>query len=376
MPRGLRPSAAPSKFVAMIKYIGSKRRLVPILGDLVATVGGTTALDLFTGTTRVAQELKKRGYITTAVDTARYSEVFAQAYIETDAREVDMSVLNDALRHLSSLRGEPGYFTETFCIQSRFFQPFNGERIDAIRNAIESEYANTTIYPILLTSLIEAADRVDSTTGVQMAYVKQWAPRSFNDLDLRVPDLLPGNGRAIRGDACALAGSLGEFDVAYLDPPYNQHRYFTNYHIWETLVAWDAPNHYGVACKRIDSRDDSTKSVFNSRPQMPIALRDVVQSVSCRVLILSYNDEAWITREELEKMCAHHEYVESLAFDSKRYVGAQIGIYNPSGDKVGKVSHLRNLEYVIVAGSKDDVVQATRPYIGNDKAVVGQATLF
>ena len=360
----------------MIKYIGSKRRLVPILGDLVATIGGTTALDLFTGTTRVAQELKKRGYITTAVDTARYSEVFAQTYIETDAREVDMSVLNDALRHLSSLRGEPGYFTETFCNQSRFFQPFNGERIDAIRNAIESEYANTTIYPILLTSLIEAADRVDSTTGVQMAYVKQWAPRSFNDLDLRVPDLLPGNGRAIRGDACALAGSLGEFDVAYLYPPYNQHRYFTNYHIWETLVAWDAPHHYGVACKRIDSRDDSTKSVFNSRPQMPKALRDVVQSVSCRVLILSYNDEAWVTREELERMCAHHEYVESLAFDSKRYVGAQIGIYNPSGDKVGKVSHLRNLEYVIVAGSKDDVVQATRPYIGNDKAVVGQATLF
>ena len=59
----------------------------------------------------------------------------------------------------------------------------------------------------------------------------------------------------MRGDACELAGELGPFDFAYLDPPYNQHRYFTNYHIWETLVAWDAPVHYGVACKRVDARD-------------------------------------------------------------------------------------------------------------------------
>ena len=54
-------------------------------------------------------------------------------------------------------------------------------------------------------------------------------------------------------------------DLMYLDPPYNQHRYFTNYHIWETLVRWDAPEHYGIACKRIDSRDDATKSVFNAQ---------------------------------------------------------------------------------------------------------------
>ena len=46
------------------------------------------------------------------------------------------------------------------------------------------------------------------------------------------------------------------FDLAYLDPPYNQHRYFTNYHVWETIVAWDRPEHYGVACKRVDARDD------------------------------------------------------------------------------------------------------------------------
>jgi len=63
-------------------------------------------------------------------------------------------------------------------------------------------------------------------------------PRSFKPLELREPELLVGPGKAVRGDACQIAGELGDFDIAYLDPPYNQHRYFTNYHIWETLVAW------------------------------------------------------------------------------------------------------------------------------------------
>jgi adenine-specific DNA-methyltransferase len=350
--------------LALIKYLGSKRRLVPLLGEVVAAAGGTTALDLFTGTTRVAQQMKRRGLAVTAVDTARYSEIFARAYVATDARRVDPADLRAAVDHLRSLPGKPGYFTETFCVRSRYFQPFNGERIDAVREAIERDYRDSPLYPVLLTSLIEAADRVDSTIGVQMAYLKEWAPRSYRQLDLRVPALLPGEGRAVRGDACQLAGSLGEYDVAYLDPPYNQHRYFTNYHIWETLVAWDSPSHYGVACKRTDSRDEHTKSVFNSRPKMPDALRRVVGDVRCRVLVLSYNDEAWIGREELEGMCSRYERVATFAFDSKRYVGAQIGIYNPSGDRVGSVSHLRNVEYVVVAGPAGDVRRIADRIVG------------
>jgi adenine-specific DNA-methyltransferase len=334
----------------VIKYLGSKRRLVPVLEDMAVACGARTALDLFTGTTRVAQAFKRQGLSVTAVDLARYSEAFARCYVATDATRVDTAALAEALSHLSSLPGDPGYFTETFCIRSRFFQPFNGARIDAIRGAIKAEFAGSPLEPLLLTSLIEAADRVDSTTGVQMAYVKDWAPRSFNALELRMPALLPGTGTALRGDATLLAPRLGEFDLAYLDPPYNQHRYFTNYHVWETLTAWDAPAHYGVACKRADARDPSTKSVFNSKPTMAGALRQLVADVRCALLVLSYNDESWVALEELEAMCAAHGEVVTLTFESARYVGARIGIHNPSGVKVGTVSHLRNREYLVVAG--------------------------
>ena len=338
----------------MIKYLGSKRRLVPVLSRICQVAGARTALDLFTGTTRVAQAFKSLGVHVTAVDSARYAHVFAATYIEADAAATDARELRAAVDHLNGIPPNPGYVHETFSRQARYFQPDNAARIDAVRDAIEADYAGSDLYPMLLTSLIEAADRIDSTTGVQMAYVKQWAPRSFNPLELRVPALLEGPGRTVRGDATTLAPVLGPVDLAYLDPPYNQHRYFTNYHVWETLVAWDAPEAYGVARKRVDARDPSTHSVFNSKRTMPAALSSVVQAVDCELLVLSYNDESWLGLDDLEEMCgAGGRSVATLAFDSARYVGARIGIFDPSGRKVGRVGHLSNQELLVIAGDAD-----------------------
>ena len=336
----------------MIKYIGSKRVLVPVLSDIAETIGARTAVDLFTGTTRVAREFKRRGIHVTAVDTATYGEVLAQCYIATDADAISRDDLAETLRHLDGLPGRRGYFTEVFCERSRYLQPFNGERVDAIRDCLDEQYAGSPLFPVLLTALMLAADRVDSTTGVQMAYLKQWAPRSFKPLELRVPELLSGPGAAVRADANVVVDELPEVDLAYLDPPYNQHRYFTNYHVWETLVRWDAPEHYGVACKRIDAREKSTKSAFNGRNEMPAALESLIRRTRARVVVVSYNNESWVRPEQMTDWlhAAGHEQVQLLAFDAKRYVGAQIGIYNPSGQRVGKVGHLRNTEYVFVAG--------------------------
>jgi adenine-specific DNA-methyltransferase len=359
----------------LIKYIGSKRRLVPILGEMFVRAEGRSAVDAFSGTTRVAQEMKRRGYTVTAVDSATYSHMLGRCYIETDASSVDLRELRDAIQFLNTLKGSPGYFTQTFCIEARFFQPKNGERVDAIRDYIETELSDSWMYPILLVSLMEAADRVDSTTGVQMAFLKTWAPRAHNDMELRLPKLLPGEGTAVLGDALDLVPQLSS-DLVYLDPPYNQHRYFTNYHIWETLVRWDAPEAYGVARKRIDSRSDSTKSIFNMKNGMPEALGRLIRNVAARTIVLSYNNESWISLEEL---CGHmsvHGHVEALAFDSRRYVGALIGIHNPQGQKVGSVSHVRNLEYVIVAGEREGVQRICAGLATPQQAQTAQTALF
>src|SRR5690606_3617923 len=183
------PGAPPG--APVIKYLGSKRLLVPHIVALARAVpGARTVLDLFTGTTRVAQGLKAAGFHVTANDRATYSEVLARTYVELDARMAPDC--GEMLAHLSSLPGRRGYITRTFCEEARFFQPANGMRIDAMRAEIDVIAPRGPERAVLLTALLEAADRVDSTTGLQMAYLKGWAPRSARAIALRHPRLIPG----------------------------------------------------------------------------------------------------------------------------------------------------------------------------------------
>jgi adenine-specific DNA-methyltransferase len=310
--------------------------------------GVRTVLDLFSGTARVGHALKAEGYRVLANDHNAYAATLARCYVQADAEDVRADA-GRILGDLARLPGRAGYFTETFCVRSRFFHPRNGERVDAIRAEIARLGVEPELEAVLLVALMEAADRVDSTTGVQMAYLKEWAPRALRDLELRVPAVLPraaaGKGAAHERDALDAAGALAA-DLVYLDPPYNQHRYLGNYHVWETLVRWDAPATYGVACKRVDCRERS--SAFNSRPRIHAALAAVVAAARAPNLIVSFNDEGFVSRAELEALLATRGHVTVLEHDHKRYVGAQIGIHTPRGERVGRVGRLRNREYLFV----------------------------
>jgi adenine-specific DNA-methyltransferase len=174
---------------------------------------------------------------------------------------------------------------------------------------------------------------------------------------MRDPELIAGEGFAYLGDALELAATLPPVDLAYLDPPYNQHRYFANYHIWETLVRWDAPEAYGIANKRIDVRDPATKSAFNSKRELRTSIDQLIKDVNADTLILSYNNESWLTKDDLISMCEPRGSVKLIEVDFKRYVGAQIGIFNRSGEKVGQPKHQRNVEYVVLVGDKSTVAK-------------------
>ncbi|RMH01734.1 MAG: DNA methyltransferase [Planctomycetota bacterium] len=336
-----------------MKYLGSKRRLVPEIVRLARELLPTgTVVDLFSGTARVGHALKAAGYRVLANDHLHYAETIARCYVQAD-REDHAEIAARLIRELNALPGAPGWFTETYCRRSRYLQPKNGARVDAIREAIAGMDLDPELEAILLVSLMEAADRVDSTTGVQMAYLKEWAPRSHNDLELRLPELLPraaaGKGRAYRFEAREAARRLSG-DLAYLDPPYNQHSYLGNYHLWESLVLWDKPETYGVAHKRVDCRE--RKSDFNRRSAFLAAWRETVAAVDARHLIVSFSDEGFLSREEMVEMLASRGEVRVLTHDSDRYVGARIGIHNPRGEKVGSVGRLRNREFLFVVRSR------------------------
>ena len=364
----------------MIKYLGSKRRLLDLIGDTIERLAaGPTVLDLFSGTSRVGHALKRRGFRVIANDHNAYAYALARCYVQADLEAVDREA-RLLIDEFNRLPGRPGYFTSTFCERSRFFQPKNGARIDTIREAIAAKGLPPDLEAVLLVSLMEAADRVDSTTGVQMAYLKTWAPRAHNDLELRLPDLVsrPAAGRCeAQGLEASDAARRFAADVAYVDPPYNQHSYLGNYHVWETLVRWDKPEVYGVACKRTDCRE--RRSDFNSRPRFAAAMQDLLSSIRAPVIVVSFSDEGWLDRQAMEGLLAPlfagRAEVTTIATDYPRYVGARIGIHNPRGEKVGTVSHLRNTEYLYVVVDPAaanplaaDVVERGGTFLGDHQA--------
>lgn len=361
----------------MIKYLGSKRTLLP---DLVAALGRfpgyRSVVDLFSGTSRVGHALKRAGWRVLANDHNAYALSLARCYVAADRERVSRDA-SRLIAELAALPGRAGYFTQTFCVEARFFQPKNGERVDAIRDAIARKGLDPLLEAVLLVSLMEAADRVDSTCGVQMAYLKQWAARAHKELELRLPDVLPaaphGPCEAHCFDAVEAVDRL-EADVMYVDPPYNQHSYLSNYHVWESLVRWDAPAHYGVARKREDCR--TRKSAFNQRAEHLDAFTRVVTSARASLLVVSFNDEGWLARETIEALLARRGEVHVLTRDFKRYVGAQIGIYNPRGQKVGKVGKLRNQEliYLVETERASRGAPLARVLAGLEQGACGPAT--
>ena len=329
----------------MIKYLGSKRVLIPRILEAIERFDGVgTVLDVFSGTSRVAHALKARGYRVHANDHNAYAATLATAYVQADRRRW-LEPARRLIAELDALPGAPGWFTETFCERSRYLRPENGARVDAIRERIAALGLTPELEAVALVSLMEAADRVDSTVGVQMAYLKRWAPRSFQPLRLRVPELVDGEGSASCLEAHEAAARFPA-DLAYLDPPYNQHSYLGNYHVWESLVRWDKPDVYGVAMKRLDVRERS--SPFNRKGMIAGALRAVLDAVRARHLVVSFSDEGYLSVEAVRAMLAERGSVTVAELPHRRYIGSRIGIYNPQGEKVGVPGPSANREHLFI----------------------------
>src|SRR2546422_10261545 len=109
----------------MVKYLGSKRTLIEKTIALVdGCPGVTSVIDLFSGTSRVGHALKRGGYRVLANDHNAYAATLARCYVRADEDVAERT--RPILEELGALPGRPGYFTETFCLRSRFFRPENG----------------------------------------------------------------------------------------------------------------------------------------------------------------------------------------------------------------------------------------------------------
>ena len=377
-----------------VKYAGSKLKLLPHIIPVVCGLRGVdTVLDGFSGSTRVSQALYQTGrFRVVSNDISVWSEIFARCYLQADR---PASYYQSLLDRLNALEGREGWFTQTYnppalpiagttpdgaeqqMMVKQPFQRKNLLRLDAIREEIalwrSAGEIDGITESVLLTSLMLALDRVDSTLGHFTSYLRQWSKRSYGDLTLTLPRLCDNpkvpQAEVTRGDIFDLlhgdeprtlpqlagtlhsatspkpqtgrarAEALGDGDrlLAYYDPPYGSNntkmppsrvRYASYYHFWTSVVLNDRPAVFGRAGRREDSRDGVSASVFedyhasaDGRHVAMDAIERLIVQTPARYILLSYSSSGRATRDELlDILHAHGRLRQTFSLDHAHHV--------------------------------------------------------
>lgn len=306
-----------------MNYIGSKYSLLPFIEQVYAQVCNgeeTVVCDIFAGTGAVGRNFKKRGLRVIANDWQYYAYALNKAYIEinetpsfaglrqvyaaelAECRTLFNEPASEVLALLNHLPGKQGFIANHYgpAGQRFYYTAENAEKADAIRQLLETWSTDGLInepeYFYLLCSLIEAIDQVANTASVYGAFLKRFKERAQKPLTLK-PLLLvnhvPGC-QVFRQDANELITQI-ECDLLYLDPPYNHRQYGANYHVLETVAAYDSPQLSGITGLR-----DYPRSRYCQAKTAREALEHLVRSARTKHILISYNDEGLLSLNEVQ----------------------------------------------------------------------------
>lgn len=322
-----------------MNYIGSKYSLLPFLEEnileFVGSVNGQTFFDIFAGTGIVGHHFKRLGFHIIANDLQYYSFCLNRAYVGIDNEPGFAGILDDlprpaglllydsvdvVLEYLNGLEGVEGFVYRNYCpggtadteYPRQYFTDDNGKRCDAVRLQTEEWHRNGRIsddeYFYLLVSLIEAIDKVANTASVYGAFLKHIKQSARRPLKLERFEIVPARSphQVYNCDGSLLVDKL-PYGILYLDPPYNQRQYCTNYHVLETIARYDDPKLYGVTGLRDYS---GQKSVLCNKREALKALEDMIRHTPARYVFLSYNNEGLMPEDEIIEMMGRYGTVE------------------------------------------------------------------
>jgi adenine-specific DNA-methyltransferase len=297
-----------------VNYIGSKHKLSSFLKDaIINTVGNDLSnlvfCDLFAGTGSVGRTFKPLVKQIIANDVEFYSYVLNRNYIGNHQE----LMFEEHLSFLNNLKESEGFVFHNYSENGKegrlYFSAANGKKIDAIRQQIENWKKSKEIsedhYYFLLASLIESADKVANTASVYGAYLKQLKKSAQKELILK-PALFTQNSnkhQVFNADSNALIKEI-KGDILYLDPPYNERQYGSNYHLLNTIAKYDSFVPQGKTGLRNYYRSDYCK-----KNEVKNSFEELIKNANFKYIFLSYNNEGLMTEEEVKSvMSAYGKY--------------------------------------------------------------------
>ena len=233
-----------------MKYLGSKKKLIPFLEKTIKNVVGNDLMqmifcDLFAGTGIVGRSFKTSVKEIISNDLEYYAYVINRHTIGNNEPIADGQYFIETLNRLPLER--KGFIYTNYCPGGgrMYFSDHNGKKIDAIRKWIEwlkRIGIDDDLYFFLLASLIESADVVSNTTALYTAYLKQLIPDAQKSFILEPAhfETTKNTHQVYNENANDLIRKISG-DILYLDPPYTARQYGGDYHLLGTIARY---NHF------------------------------------------------------------------------------------------------------------------------------------
>lgn len=316
----------------LITYLGNKRKLLPFIAQGVekvrARLGGVNKLrcyDAFAGSGVVSRYLKSCSSELYSNDLECYAAVLGRCYLTNYS---DVPALQLEARHaelLQSVEQEwaPGLIAELYAPKddaaiSRgervFYTRRNAIYLDTMRRLIAR--LPEPLQPYFLAPLLCEASVHTNTGGVFKGFYKnadgigQFGGQHHQALErITAPITLPlpvfsrheCSCHVLQGEAMAVACQLPELDLTYLDPPYNQHPYGSNYFMLNLLAEYRRPDNFSAVS---GIPQGWNRSKYNSRMRVSQAMKDLLAALPSKFALLSYNSEGLLSHREIADIAA------------------------------------------------------------------------
>ena len=333
----------------IITYIGNKRLLLPQIKQGVEIVlselnqDKLSCLDLFAGSGIVSRFLKKYADQIIANDLEYYSYVINDCYL-SNKTDVDQALLHYFIVLKShEHENNVGFVTQLYApnndnnIQKGervFYTKANAMYIDNMSFNIFDKVPDQLRKYFIAPLLSEASIHVN-TAGIFKAFYKDgngigsFGARGKNALSrikgkicLEFPIFsnYKTSNTIFQEDANLLVDKLPMVDLCYLDPPYNQHPYGSNYFMLNCIAKNEKPLNISTVS---GIPNDWQRSDYNSTKKNKAALIDLIGRIKAKYILLSFNNEGFIDYEELVQILNNYGFIRIIKTKYNAYRGSR-----------------------------------------------------
>ena len=337
----------------LITYIGNKRQLLDPIAEALKTVQAETGRDKlhlfdgFAGSGIVSRLFKAFAERVVSNDLEPYARVVANCFL-ANRSDIDLCTVDDivdrANREADEATPQRAGFVERMYApdddldirlgERVFYTRQNAQRLDWFRQFIGRQ--NPRVHDLLLGPLLSSASVHANTAGVFKGFYKDKdtgigkfggsgadaLTRIKGQIRLQVPVLsrFETGVEVYQQDTNKLVSEIGDFDLAYFDPPYNQHPYGSNYFMLNLLVDYAEPDDVSTVS---GIPTDWNRSLYNKKRHSFDQLSDAVSRVDARYVLISFNDEGFVRMDQLRRFLTRIGHVDERKLKYNTFRGSR-----------------------------------------------------